>query len=176
VPENLWWNVLVQGVGFLGMACAVIAFQHKEYRRLVWLRGATELFFAIQYLMLGAYSGAAVDLLGCLRNAAFLDCDKKGKSLRPWRIFFCFVFAGISLLTWAGPKSILSAVAKVASTIAYGSSNPRLIRLITLCSSACWLLYNALVFSLGGILCEVLTLSSVLIAILRFDVRPRTKA
>ena len=170
MPDNLWWVILVQGLGFLGIACSVLAFQCKEYRPLIWLRGANELFFAIQYLLLGAYSGAAVDFLGCFRNWVFLDCNKKGKSLRPWRIFFSCVFVGVSLLTWAGPKSLLSAVAKVASTIAYGSSNPRLIRFITLCSASCWLIYNSLVFSIAGVLGEVLTLTSVLIGIVRFDI------
>lgn len=170
MPDNLWWVILVQGIGFLGIACSMLAFQYKQYRQLVGLRAATELFFGIQYLLLGAYSGAAVDFLGCFRNWVFLDCDKKGKSLRPWRIFFSCVFVGVSLLTWAGPKSLLSAVAKVASTIAYGSSNPRLIRFITLCSSSCWLIYNTLVFSIAGVLGEVLTLTSVLIGIVRFDI------
>ena len=166
----------MQGIGFLGIACSVLAFQYKQYRRLVGLRAATELFFGIQYLLLGAYSGAAADFLGCIRNGVFLRCDRKGTSLRPWRILFCLVFAGVSLLTWAGPKSLLSAVAKVASTIAYGSSNPRLIRLITLCSSCCWLIYNSLVFSLAGILCEIVTLASVLVGILRFDLLGKTQA
>jgi len=170
MPDNLWWVILVQGIGFLGIACSVLAFQYKQYRQLVGLRAATELFFGIQYLLLGAYSGAAVDFLGCFRNWVFLDCDKKSKSLRPWRIFFSVIFVGVSLLTWAGPKSLLSAVAKVASTIAYGSSSPRLIRFITLCSSSCWLIYNSLVFSIAGVLGEVLTLTSVLIGIIRFDI------
>lgn len=170
MPDNLWWVILVQGIGFLGIACSVLAFQYKQYRRLVGLRAATELFFGIQYILLGAYSGAAVDFLGCFRNWVFLDCNKKGKSLRPWRIFFSAIFLGVSLLTWAGPISLLSAVAKVASTIAYGSSNPRLIRLIVLCSSTCWLIYNSLVFSLAGVLGEIITLASVLIGILRFDI------
>lgn len=178
MPESIWWTVLVQGIGFLGIACSILAFQYKGYRPLVALRAATELFFGIQYILLGAYSGAAMDFLGVFRNGIFLDCDKRGKSLRPWRLFFSVVFVGATLLTWAGPKSILSAVAKVASTIGYGSSNPRLIRLIVLCSSTCWLIYNSLVFSLAGVLGEVVTLASVLIGILRFDIlgKEETKA
>ena len=170
MPESVWWIILVQGLGFLGMGCTVLAFQCKEYRKLVGLRGATELFFGVQYILLGAYSGAAVDFLGCFRNWVFLECDRKGRSLRIWRFLFCLVFVGVALLTWAGPKSLLSAVAKVASTIGYGSSSPRTIRLITLCSSSCWLIYNTLVFSLAGILCEVVTLVSVLIGSVRFDI------
>lgn len=170
MPETIWWTILVQGIGFLGIACSVLAFQYKGYRPLVALRAATELFFGIQYILLGAYSGAAMDFLGVFRNGVFLDCDKKGKSLRPWRLLFSVIFVLATLLTWAGPKSILSAVAKVASTIGYGSSNPRLIRLIVLCSSSCWLIYNSLVFSLAGVLGEIVTLASVLIGILRFDI------
>ena len=175
MSESIWWVILVQGIGFLGIACSVLAFQFKGYRQLVTLRAATELFFGIQYILLGAYSGAAVDFLGCFRNWVFLDCNKKGKSLKPWRIFFCVIFVGVSLLTWAGPISLLSAVAKVASTIAYGSSSPRLIRFITLCSSSCWLVYNFAVFSIAGVLGEILTLTSVLIGILRFDILGKTE-
>lgn len=167
--ENIWWTVLVQGIGFLGIACTVLAFQCKQYRPLVGLRAATELFFGIQYILLGAYSGAAADFMGCFRNWVFLDRDRKGKPLKFWRIVFCIIFVAMSLLTWAGPKSLLSAVAKVASTIAYGSSSPRVIRLITLCSSSCWLIYNALVFSVAGVLGEVVTLTTVIIGIIRFD-------
>ena len=174
MPETIWWTILVQGIGFMGIACSILAFQYKQYRPLVTLRAATELFFGIQYILLGAYSGAAMDFLGCFRNWVFLDCDKKGKSLRPWRILFSVIFVAATLLTWAGPKSLLSAVAKVASTVAYGSSNPRLIRFITLCSSSCWLIYNLLVFSLAGVLGEVITLASVLIGILRFDILGKT--
>ncbi len=175
MPETIWWTILVQGIGFMGIACSILAFQYKQYRPLVTLRAATELFFGIQYILLGAYSGAAMDFLGCFRNWVFLDCDKKGKSLRPWRILFSVIFVAATLLTWAGPKSLLSAVAKVASTVAYGSSNPRLIRFITLCSSSCWLIYNSLVFSLAGVLGEIITLTSVLIGIIRFDILPRAK-
>lgn len=170
MPEHLGWLILVQGIGFLGVACSVLAFQYKQYRQLVGLRAATELFFGIQYLLLGAYSGAAVDFLGCFRNWVFLSCNRREKSLRPWRILFSVIFVGVALLPWDGPKSLLSAVAKVASTVAYGSSNPRLIRFITLCSSSCWLIYNFAVFSIAGVLGEVLTLTSVLIGILRFDI------
>lgn len=173
MPDSIWWVIPVQGIGFLGMACTVLAFQCKGYRKLVGLRGATELLFGLQYILLGAYSGAAADFVGCVRNGIFLECDRRQKSLKPWRLLFCGVFVAMSLLTWAGPKSLLSAVAKVASTIGYGSSNPRLIRLITLCSSSCWLIYNALVFSLAGIVCEVITLAAVLIGILRFDILKR---
>lgn len=169
MPDHFWWTVLVQGIGFLGIACTVLAFQCKQYRALVGLRGATELCFGIQYVLLGAYSGAAADFMGCIRNWVFLDRNRKGKPLRFWRVVFCMIFVVMSLLTWAGPKSLLSAVAKVASTIAYGSSNPRLIRLITLCSSGCWLVYNALVFSVAGVLGEVVTLTTVIIGIIRFD-------
>ena len=173
MPESVWWVILVQGIGFLGMACTVLAFQCKGYRKLVGLRGVTELLFGLQYILLGAYSGAAADFVGCLRNGIFLECDRRKRSLRPWRLVFCGIFVIMSLLTWAGPKSLLSAVAKVASTIGYGSSDPRLIRLITLCSSCCWLIYNVLVFSLAGIVCEIITLVSVGIGILRFDILKR---
>lgn len=169
MEQSIWWTILVQGIGFVGVVATLAAYQCRQYKWIIGLRTLNELAFTVQYLFLGAWTGAAVGVLGCVRNGIFLRLNRQGKSTKLWRVVFCVIFVAASLLTWSGFKSILTSVAKVASTISYGSPNPRLIRLVTLCSSACWLLYNFYVASAAGVLGEVVTLTSVLIGIVRFD-------
>ena len=64
--------------------------------------------------------------------------------------------------------SILSIVAKLISTISYSIDNPHKMRLLNLPSAGCWLVYNFVAFTLAGVVNEVMTLGSILIAEFRF--------
>jgi hypothetical protein len=60
-----------------------------------------------------------------------------------------------------------------AMTIGLSMKDARAIRICGFVNSPCWLIYNCLVFSLGGILSEVLGLVSVISAYIRMDLKCR---
>ena len=64
--------------------------------------------------------------------------------------------------------SILSITAKLISTIAYSIGDPHKMRILNLPSSGCWIIYNFVAFTLAGIVNEIMTLSSIIIAEFRF--------
>lgn len=167
-------QVCIQVIGALGVLAAVLAFQCKRHDRVMVLRTANELLFALQYALLGAWTGVAMNLIGCVRNMVFRSMVLRGRKTRWARVLFSVAFAGFALLTWAGFKSLLTGFAKVVSTVAFGSSNLFLLRLLTLLTSSCWLIYNFSVGSYTGVVCEVLTISSVMIGVLRIDI-PRLR-
>ncbi len=160
-------QIIAQGAGVLGVTAAVLAFQCKRHKPLMALRTANELLFALQYGLLGAATGMAMNLLGCVRNVIFVRLVAREKRTTAARIVFSGLFLLFTALTWAGPKSILSGVAKVLSTVAYGSANLRLLRGLILVTSSSWFVYNALVGSWAGCVCEALTIGSILVAFFR---------
>lgn len=160
-------SVIAQAAGILGVGASVLAFQCKRHRPLMLLRTANELLFAVQYALLGAYTGMAMNLLGSARNLIFVRMVARGKRTGWARAGFSVLFLIFTVLTWAGPKSILSGAAKVLSTVAYGSANLRLLRGLVLTTSSAWFVYNALVGSWAGCVCEALTIGSILLAFLR---------
>ena len=168
-------EIIIQLIGFLGILVSVAAFQCRKHKYILHLRTLSEVIFAVQYLLLGAYTGMAADLLGCLRNQIFTRQIEKGKKTTGSSAFFSLAFAVFGILTWEGPKSILVIVAKVLSTVAYGNKNPTVVRAIVLITSSCWLVYNIYVFSLAGIACEAVTLISLIVGILRMDLLPKLK-
>ena len=163
-------NIIIQGIGGLGILASIIAFQCKKHNQILFFRALNEFIFAIQYILLGAYTGAAMDLIGVFRNIIFTKRAEKNKSTKPYIILFSIIFTVFGILTTQGFKSILVISAKVLSTIAYGNTNPTILRLIILVTSTCWLIYNIFVFSLAGILCEVFTLLSIITAIIRINI------
>ncbi len=163
------YDILVQGIGVIGIIASIMSFQCEKHKKLIFFRTVNELFFAAQYCLLGAYTGMTMNLIGCVRNVVFAKMVKKNKNTIPVGIVFSVGFLIFMFFTWAGFKSVLSGAAKVLSTFAYGCSNTFLVRIIIFVTSTSWLIYNYLVKSYAGCICEFFTLCSIIIGIIRID-------
>lgn len=168
-----WFDVLVQGLGVLGIAASVIAFQCKKHKSIMIFRTANESFFAIQYGLLGAFTGMAMNIIGSIRNLIFARLVEKCKSTIPLRFVFSAVFVAFAIFTWDGVKSILVGVAKVVSTFAYGSSDTGVVRVLVLATTLTWWVYNLLVGSIAGVICETFTIVSIVVSLFRYGLRPK---
>lgn len=165
-------NLIIQLIGGLGIIASIISFQCKNHKSIMLFRTLNEFIFAIQYFLLGAYTGMAVNLVGCVRNQVFSMQVSKEKKTTVSVIIFSIFFVIFGFATWQGPKSILIIFAKVLSTLAYGNKNTTFVRGSILLTSTCWLIYNSFVFSVAGVLCEAFTLVSLIVGIIRFDIAP----
>lgn len=169
------WKVVIEAIGWLGVVAAIVSFQSKKHNKVMFFRTLHELLFAVQYLLLGAYTGAAMNLIGCIRNTTFSRMVEKNKNTMWARWLFSIITLIFIAVTWEGPKSILSGVAKIVSTFAYGSSNTGLIRILIFFTSISWLLYNYLVKSYSGVAAEVFTIISIIVGIVRLDIKHSQK-
>ena len=163
-------TVIKEVFGLLGIIAAILAFQCKRHNRVLAYRTANELLFGVQYVLLGAWTGMAMNLVGSIRNIIFAEEVKRGKSTRLTALIFCLFFTVAGIITWEGPKSILIISAKVISSLAYGNKNLLVMRLLVLLTCSAWLTYNIFVASYAGVACEVLTLSSIIIALFRYHI------
>lgn len=164
------YDIIIQSIGVIGLLCAVIAFQCKQHKNVMLFRTLNEIFFAIQYFCLASYTGVAMNLIGSVRNIIFAIRVKKEKSTLIWQILFSFMFIVIGILTTNGIVSVMVILAKVVTTIAYSLKNTKYIRLLTLPTSICWLVYNIVCNSFAGILSEAFTICSIITAIIRIDI------
>lgn len=166
---ELIFEIVSQTVGIIGIIASILSFQCREHKKLMLFRTANESLFAVQYIMLGAYTGAAMNIFGSIRNVVFSKLVEKGKSTVAARAVFSVLFALFTVLTWAGPKSLLSGAAKILSTVAYGSSDTAFVRRVIFLTSSAWLVYNYSVGSYAGCVCEILTLASIAVGFVRLD-------
>ncbi len=166
---------LIQGVGVLGIIATITAFQCKGHYWILFWRSVSALIFVVQYFLLGAYTGVAMDFLGVARNFLFAELVRRGKRTWPWVLVFTGVFITAGALTWQGWASLFIIAAKLISNAGYGSKNTFILRLMSLLTSVFWLIYNAYVFTLAGIACEGFAILSILVGIVRFDLLPKLK-
>ncbi len=171
---RIMYQIIAQGFGIAASLLIIFSFQMKDNRRLFVCHGLGGLLFAVNFFMLGAYTGAILNILSFLRGTCLYF---GGKWCKQWScILFCVLFVTVGVFTCATSEhiydSILSAliaVAMIAVTIAMWARNGKNIRLANFfVSSPTWLAYNIYHFSIGGIITEVFSIISVMISFIRF--------
>lgn len=162
--------MVIQLIGWLGMAAFLISYQTKSNRKLFALQALGAGLFCLQFCLMGAYSGCFSLVLTLFRSLLLRKYREwKWVQWYGWSFVFVAGFLGIMFLTWAGPVSLLAFTASVVSTLCYWTNNPGKIRLSNLCvASPCWIVYDIIVGSWGGVASEAFTMVSILISIRRF--------
>ena len=165
VPE-----IVVQGIGFVAVAAFILSYQIQSNRRLFLLQLVGSALFCLQFFLLNAFSGCLSLAVNILRNALMMKYNDWKWVQQKWcPAVITALFTVILVFTWNGPVSLLAFIASVSSTFVYWTNSPRNIRLVNLfCASPCWLIYDVIVHSWGGLLSETITLISILVSIFRF--------
>ena len=166
-------RLIAQLIGFLGTVTSVIGMQQKEYDRIVLCKITNEFTVSVHYLLLGGYSGMIVNFASIFANATYWYRIKKGKTTLPFQIVFAAVFVTLGALSWQGYISLFVIAAKLLSSVSLGIKNPRVIRILNLMSTPCWLTYNIYMRSIPGIISDSLVIASVIIAVIRLDILKR---
>ena len=163
-------DLCIQGIGFAAVAVFILSYQIRSNRRLFLLQLIGSALFCLQFFLLDAKSGCLSLAVNMLRNALMMKYSEWSWVRRKWcPAAIAVLFTAVLIVTWNGPVSLLAFTASVSSTFAYWSNSPRSIRMVNLvCASPCWLIYDVIVHSLGGILSESITIVSILVSFLRF--------
>lgn len=168
-------ETVAQIVGFGGAALNGLSFQQKKRKGIIGVQIGAAVLFIIHYILLGAYTGAALNFIGLLRSIVFINNDKKWAKSPVWLGVFVVISAVSSVLTWVDWYSVLPAAAMILTTVSYWLKSETKIRLVTFPSSPCWLIYNIITGSVAGIITECIVMSSLIIAIVRYDILKKEK-
>lgn len=161
--------VTAQLIGIVGIILNMSIYQQKNRRNLLICKLLSDVASLANFLLLGAFSGAAVALIGCFRELTFLKYSKdstKGKIMVGLFLILSLISAAI---TWKDITSILPAIASVISVIGFSQGNPKLSRILSFPISLCMGSYSVVVASYSGVANEILTVISSIIGIIRHD-------
>ena len=172
-------EIIAQGVGILGMIANFLSFQQKKQKGVVAFQFFAALLFAVNFLLLKAYIGALLNVIGVIRAIVFVNREKLKADRVGWLIFFVVAFSSTYPLVFTVFNKeptlknfiieLLPVVAMILSTISFRLTKAKDIRRYGLFSSPMWLIYNCFCFSIGAIISEILNLISIIIGIIRFD-------
>ena len=172
-------TVFAQVVGIAAMVVCILAFQLKTAKGIVLMQAAGALLFVVNFGMLGQYAGALLNVVGCIRAALLMKKEKWHTDNNLWLAILGAAYIACYVLTFAvfGEKftlrnavlQCLPVLGMFCSHLAFRSEEAAQVRKIFLASSVCWIIYNAIGFTIGGILCEAFNIVSIFIAMVRLD-------
>ncbi len=160
---------IAQAVGCLGMVLAFISFQKGNREGIIFFQIMASTVFTLHFTLLGAYTGAVLNLLGILRNVVFLHREKSWANKKIWLYLFLALFIIAGIITYKNIFSLFPMLGMCIASVALWMRNSRHTRFIVIFSSPCWLIYNIVNSSYPGILTESFVLISLSISIIRFD-------
>lgn len=168
--------IIIQAFGIMGMIMNVVSYQAKKQKNIILIQLLGSLFFVINMFLLDAYMGGLLNLIGVIRAIVYYNKNKV-KNIKLCNGIFIFLYILSYFLTFFvfGKEptpfntvaEMLPLIAMITATIAFSKKSADDIRRMTFISSPLWLIYNCLNFSIGGILCELFSLTSVVTSMIR---------
>ena len=171
---NLEPRVLIANcVGIFGVLACIMIFQQTERKKLLTWKLIADSIWTVQYLILGAFSGAGVTLIAVARSIIFLRIDpKKGKGVG-WLVGFLTVSAIVAAFTWKSWWNIFSLTGSVLGITSFWIGKPRVSRVLSFPISTAMLIYDFSTMAYMGMLNEALSMVSSIIGIFRHDIPAR---
>ena len=174
-------TLTAQIIGIFAMVANVAAYQFKNRRNVILCQLVGSVLFAVNMFMLDALMGGLLNIVGIMRAIVYINKDRLKIPVKLVNGIFMALYLASYILVFAAfgkePTSfnllieILPLIGMGAMTVGLSMKDSKAIRVCGFINSPCWLIYNSLVFSLGGILCEVFGIVSVITAYIRLDMK-----
>lgn len=174
-----FYQILAQAIGIVAMVIAILSFQQKTQRGVIRMQLISSSMFAVNMAMLGATTGALMNVIGAVRSVVFSNKEKFHAEKIGWVYGFISMFLLFYVLTFTvfgTPVTPLRLVIEFlpvlgmsVQTISFHKKEASHVRALGLIVSPSWLIYNCCGGSIGAILCEVFTLISIFVGIRRYD-------
>ena len=175
------YEVVAQSVGIVAMTMNMLSFQQKEQRKLIVMQFFGSALFAVNMFMLGAFVGGFLNLIGAFRAIVYSNKEKFRADSKWWIFGFSCLYLLSYFLTFAVFDKetstfnlvieFLPIIAMLLTNIGFACKEAKSARILGLISCPCWLIYNISNFVLGGMICDTLVMISIIIGIVRLDIR-----
>lgn len=175
------YDIIAQSIGIVAMTINIFSFQQKEQRKLIIMQFFGASLFAVNMFMIGATVGGFLNLIGAVRAVVYANKSKFHAENMLWLVGFIALYFLSYILTFTvfdkEPTLLnlfvefLPIIGMTASNFGFFSTEAKTVRKLGLISSPSWLTYNIVNFALGGIICEILCMISIIIGIVRLDIR-----
>lgn len=158
--------ILAQIIGFIAFFVSLIAYHRKDKKTILINMIIANIINLVHYLLLGAYSGCITKLLAIFRDCFIIFKKNCNNFLNYfYLIFFIILYIIASIFTFNGILSILPLLAALIYTIFIWNGNELRLKKIAFICYFIWLIYNIFVMSISGIVSNVISIVSTLIAI-----------
>ncbi len=165
-------TIIANIIGIAAVAMFVLSYQLKTRRWIIFFNAASRVLYVLQYLLLGAFEGAVLDVVALLVSVLAQKKDTGWLKNHPKATIIganLFVVV-MGLLFYKNIFSLLPIAGVLFETGAFWLNKEKQIRIISFFGAPCWLVYNLVFSAYGSAIGNVMTMVSIGIAIVRYDI------
>lgn len=165
--------IIPQIIGLAAVATFLLSYLQKKRKSIILLNVFSRCLYILQYLLLGAFAGAVLDVLGAVSSVI---AEKKHKPFVQKHIKAILiamngsiVAAGVTLAlinqSWL---DLLPVLGVLLHTGAFWMTDEKVIRRVSLLGSPFWFAYNFLSRAYGSAVGDLLTIGSIIVAMIKY--------
>ena len=170
-------KIIANVIGIAAVLLFVLSYQFKTRRGIILFNAGSRILYVLQYVLLGAFEGAILDIVALLVTVVSQKKEwgwlKKHPKLT---IIAANLFVvGIGLVFYQNVFSLLPIAGVLFETGALWLNKEKAIRIVSFFGAPCWLAYNLIFSAYGSAAGNIMTMISISIAILRYDILKQTE-
>ena len=166
--ENVLF-VAGQIFGIIPIALGFISFQAKTSRGIIFWQLSTTVAFSIHYLMIGAWTGVAINLLAAVMSVCYYFRDKAGSKSPVFPIVFSILGVVATIFTWQAWFALFLLAGLLMNTLSFALLPPDKVRYVMLVKGPVTAMYNVFALSIPGIIYETVIFISSIIGLIRYS-------
>ncbi len=159
-------------VGIVAVVIFLLSYQQKTRKGIVTCNIISRVLYIVQYILLFAFEGAVLDVAGTV--ASFLAQKRDTPFIKKHlKAVITATNIGIivcGLLLYKNVFSLLPIIGVLLHTGAFWLTNEKHIRIVSLIGSPFWFVYNFASGAYGSSIGDALSMVSIIIAIVRYDI------
>lgn len=161
-------EIIGQILGIISAILTLLSYQMKDKKNIMIFQTIATAFTCVSFFFLGALSGFALNIVCLVRNGVFSIVDTKKRYSRWLGVLFAAIMVVFGIISYQYWFSLLITLALIVNSIFISLDSPQTLRKSILFTSSLVLIYNCIVFSIGGIVNEGVSIVSSAIGVWRY--------
>ncbi len=165
--------ILSQIIGFAAVGLYLLSYQLKKRNQIVWVTCISNALYVLQYILLGAFSGAVMDIMSTV--SSFFAAKKNSAAFKRYARILAWsnmiIIAAVGLISAFIQREwieLLPIAGALFQTGGLWCDNEQTIRRFGLCSAPFWLVYNYISHAYGPALGSLIAIISIIISLIRY--------
>ncbi|MFA6476605.1 MAG: YgjV family protein [Candidatus Paceibacterota bacterium] len=168
----MWYQLAIQFLAIIALVVWASSYHFKERKTILLVQLASFVFWIIHFILISAYTGAALAGVAALRLAFFSFKKKNNWTSKP---IVAWAFLGLLListaLTYSTYWALFALIGGIFALVASWQDNQNRIRLLFIPSHLSWIVYDIFAGSYGGAISEALLGVSALVSFFRAKIK-----
>ena len=158
-------------VGIMAVTLYFLGYLQKRRKNIIFLNVSSRILYIIQYILLGAFEGAMLDVAGAVSSvlAQKKDTTIIKKHIKAVVISINSIIVISGLFLYKNIFSLLPIIGVLLHTGAFWIEDEKRIRQVSLLGSPFWLVYNFVSQAYGSCIGDILSIISILTSMIRYD-------